>query len=322
MIPCSVCRSPSVALIRYSGQHLCGHHLCESVERRFAREARGPSKLRRWDKLAVAISGGKDSVVLLRLARKAFHDRTGIAIEAIIVDEGIAGYRAGGIRVAKRECAALGVPLHVVKFADMFGTTLDRAAKLDPATNPCSYCGVWRRSALNRKAKEIGAVRLLLGHNLDDTAESLLMNYVRGDAARLARMGPHDSVQPGLVPRVLPLRSIPEEEVKLYSILQNMEVLEAECPYAKRAHRGQFVKLLAELEDATPGTRHAILRGHEAMRDALRASFPPAKLGICTSCGEPSASASCKACELSSNIECLARDGGGKRRRLARPHRV
>ncbi len=317
MIPCSRCGAQSVALVRYSGQHLCDRHFCETVEKRFARGARGPSKLRKGAKVAVAISGGKDSVTLLRLARKVFHERTGIAVEAIIVDEGIAGYRAGGVRVAKRECKALGVRLHVVKFEDLFGMTLDRVAKLDPKTNPCSYCGVWRRSALNRKAKEIGAARLLLGHNLDDTAESLLMNFAKGDVERLARMGPHDAPQPGLVPRVVPLRTVPEEEVKLYSILKRMNVLEAECPYANRAHRGQFVRMLAKLEDSTPGTRHAMLRGHEAMRDALRASFPPASLKSCDCCGEPSASRTCKACEMVAKIGALGRAGQRRASRLA-----
>jgi uncharacterized protein (TIGR00269 family) len=226
------------------------------------------------------------------------------------------------VRIARRECAALGVPLHVVKFEALFGTTLDRAAALDPETIPCSYCGVWRRAALNRKAKEIGAARLLTGHNLDDTVESLLMNYVRGDVERLARMGPHETVQPGLVPRLSPLRSVPEEEVKLYSILKGMRVLKAECPYAKRAQRGRFVGLLAELEDSTPGTRHAVLASHDAMRNALRRAYPPAALSECDSCGEPTVSRTCKACELSAKIRLLASRKGNRKKAARIPKRL
>lgn len=313
MVSCSVCGARSVTHLRYSGQHLCAKHFKEYFERRFARGARGPSKLRKGDRLAVAVSGGKDSVTMLRMARAIFHDRTGIGVEAIIVDEGIRGYRKEGIRVARRECASLGVPLRVVSFKDMFGRTLDEAAALDRGANPCSYCGVWRRAALNRAAKESGAVRLLLGHNLDDTAESLLMNFVRGDVARLARMGPHDRVQPGLVPRLMPLRAIPEEEVKLYSILEGMKVLERECPYAVRAHRGRFVKLVAELEDATPGTRHAMLSGYDQLRPALVGAFGPAKLGKCRSCGEPSLSRECMACEMMGRLDAMSRHRRGKR---------
>ncbi|MFH0816539.1 MAG: TIGR00269 family protein [Methanobacteriota archaeon] len=307
MIPCSRCGRASVTHIRYSGQHLCERHFKEFFERRFARDMRKSVKLRRGATVAVAISGGKDSVTLLRLARKVFHERTGIGIAAIIVDEGIRGYRAEGVRVARRECRRLGVPLKVVKFRELFGRTLDEAALLDPGTIPCTYCGVWRRAALNRAALELGAAKLLLGHNLDDTAESLLMNYVRGDVERMARMGPHDKVQPGLVPRMMPMRSLPEEEVKLYSILEGMRVLERECPYAERAQRGQFVRMLAQLEDASPGTRHAILRGHDSMREALRASFRPADLTECSRCREPGMAATCKACEMVARLEGKAR---------------
>jgi len=317
MIPCSRCGLASAIHIRYSGQHLCGRHFKGFFERRFAREIRKSVRLRRGEKIAVAISGGKDSVTLLRLAKKVFHERTGIIVEAIIVDEGIKGYRPEGIRIARRECASLGIPLRVAKFIDLFGMTLDEAARIDPETIPCTYCGVWRRAALNRTALDMGASRLLLGHNLDDTAESLLMNYVRGDVERIARMGPHDKVQPGLVPRMLPMRSLPEEEVKLYSILERMNVLERECPYAERAQRGQFVKILAQLEDSSPGTRHAILRGHGSMREALRASFKPAILIECSRCGEPGMSRTCKACEM---VALLAVKSGkaGKARSLKR----
>ena len=298
MRPCSRCGKLSVIHVRYSGQHLCARHFEDFFERRFAKEARGPSKLRRGSKVAVAISGGKDSLVLLRLMRKRFHEKTGISLEAIIVDEGIKGYRAEGIRIAKRECMSLGIPLHVVTFKELFGTTIDEVAKLDPATIPCTYCGVFRRAALNRKAKEIGATILALGHNLDDVAGSIMMNYVRGDMERLARMGPHEKVQPGLVPRTLPLRLLPEEEVKLYSILEGMSVLERECPYAPRAQRGQFVKLLADLEDASPGTRHAIVSGYEGLKKALLQNYPPRTLATCPGCGEPAMGSRCKACEM------------------------
>jgi uncharacterized protein (TIGR00269 family) len=315
MIPCSVCRAPSVTYIRYSGQHLCAVHFRDFFERRFAREARGSSKLRRGAKLAVAISGGKDSVTLLRLAKKVFHERTGIGIEAVIVDEGIVGYRPEGVRIARRECARLGVPLHVVRLRDMSGYSIDEAARLDPDAIPCSYCGVWRRAALNAKAREIGAARLLTGHNLDDTAESILMNFAKGDVERLARMGPHEEVQPGLVPRSMPMRFLPEEEVKLYSILEGMRVLERECPYAARAHRGQFVRIVASLEDSSPGTRHAILAGHERMKKALAKGSRRIELGRCAGCGEPSQARTCKACQMGGLLRAKARRRKGVRKR-------
>src|SRR3989475_2579400 len=78
------------------------------------------------------------------------------------------------------------------------------------------------------------------GLNLDDTAQSILMNVARGDVEKLARMGPHETRQPGLVPRIQPLRMIPEKEVYLYALLRGIEFHDATCPYAERAQRGRF----------------------------------------------------------------------------------
>ena len=255
------------------------------------------------DRLAVAVSGGKDSMVMLRRLRSMFHPRSGIEIHAIIVDEGIEGYREEGIEATKKECQALDISLKIVSFKDMFGYTLDEMISMDPDTVPCTYCGVFRRQALNRASKDIKATKIAFGHNLNDTAGSILMNICRGDVERLARLGPHDRPQPGLIPRILPLRMIPEEECALYAIIEDMDILSDECPYAYRAHRGEFVKLMADLEDVTPGTRHSILSSYEKLKVPLKATFKPATLLDCEKCGEPSMSRLCKACELIEQLD-------------------
>ena len=133
------------------------------------------------------------------------------------------------------------------------------------------------------------------------------MNICRGDVERLARLGPHEKGQPGLVRRILPLRTVPEEECALYAIIEEMEILVDECPYAYRAHRGEFVKLMAELEDVTPGTRHSILSSYDKLREPLKACFEPANLIDCEKCGEPSMASICKACELIEKLDKLAK---------------
>ncbi len=306
MIPCSKCGKASVTFIRYSGQHLCHKHFKVFFEKRVAKEVRNYGKIQKGDKLALAVSGGKDSVVMLRLLREMFHPKSGIELHAIIADEGIAGYREGGIEITKRVCTELDVPLEIVNFKDLFGYTMDEASKLDDETPQCTYCGVFRRSALNRTARDIGADKLAFGHNLNDTAGSILMNICRGDVERLARLGPHERKQPGLIPRIVPLRMIPEEETALYAILEGIEFLDAECPYAYRAHRLEFVELMAKLEDITPGTRHSILSSYEQLRDSLVAAFPAIKLNDCAKCGEPAVGETCKACQLVAKLDSLS----------------
>ncbi len=143
-----------------------------------------------------------------------------------------------------------------------------------------------------------GHTKLATGLNLDDTAQSILMNLARGDVARLARLGPHERVQEGLVPRIQPLRIIPEKESYLYAMLDKIDFYEGECPYSERALRGKYRDIINSLESDSPGTRHALLKSHDAISDALAKSFPPAQLNKCNKCGEPTLNVMCKACNM------------------------
>src|SRR5438128_5848335 len=164
---------------------------------------------------------------------------------------------------------------------------MDEVVTLDPEAVPCRSRGRVRREALNRAAREVEADYVATGLNLDDTAQSILMNVARGDIEKLARMGPHETRQPGLVPRIQPLRMIPEKEVYLYALLSGVEFHDATCPYAERAQRGRFRDILHRLEEESPGTRHAIVSGYDQMRPLLQAKYPPAPLNARPRCGEP-----------------------------------
>ena len=133
-------------------------------------------------------------------------------------------------------------------------------------------------------------------------AQSILMNFVNGDMKKLARLGPHKKIQPGLVPRILPLRTIPEKENALYAIVKNISFHDAKCPYSIRAHRGDFRDIVNELEYKTPGTRHSILNSYESIGDLLLDKYPPAKLNKCEICGEPTSQKLCKACILKQKL--------------------
>jgi uncharacterized protein (TIGR00269 family) len=296
MASCSRCPQPAVLWQRYSGEHLCAAHAQRSVERRVAREvARHP--LPRGAVVVCAVSGGKDSVTALHLAHRLLGP-AGVRLEAVTVDEGIAGYRPEGIAVAARACAELGVPHEVVSYRDRFGVAMDEASQRLEGGAPCSPCGVFRRTLLNQVARGRGAARLMTGHNLDDLAQSVLMNVLRGDVARLARLGHHD-VKPGMVPRMMPLRMVPEREVALYAHLQGWEVHLAECPYSRLAQRRGVRDFLLEHEEREPGTRHALVAGLDKLAPILQASGALEKAAQpCPACGEPTSGARCRACAM------------------------
>lgn len=302
---CDKCDSPPVAWIRYSGAHLCRDHFLAFVEKRVKEEVRRQVDLRPGTRIAVGLSGGKDSSVTTVLLHDIVAPRRDVELVAITVDEGIATYRPEGIGAARALCAKLGVEHRVVAYKDTVGFGMDEVVALDAAAIPCSYCGPFRRQALNGAARDAGADYLATGLNLDDTAQSVFMNVARGDVDRLARMGPHDVEQPGLVPRLQPLRTIPEKEVYLYAHLRGIPFHDATCPYADRAQRVRFRDLLAQLEEASPGTRHAILSTYEELRPLLVEKYAAAPTSTCGRCGQPASNARCKACELSERLARL-----------------
>jgi len=299
---CSKCKKPSVTFIRYNGTHLCKEHFIQYFEKRVKKEIKKQGKTEGSCKIAVAVSGGKDSIVALHIINEIFSKRTNSKIYAITVDEGIKDYRDKSIKYVEKYCEKMGIEHHIVSFEKIVGTTMDEIAKKQDELGECSYCGVFRRLCLNTKAKELKVDKLVTGHNLDDMAQSILMNFTNGDMKKLARLGPHKKVQPGLVPRMLPLRSIPEKENALYSILKNIEFHDGECPYSTRALRGDFRDIVDNLEYNNPGTRHSILNSYDSIKELLLEKYPPANLDKCPKCGEPTSQKQCKSCILKARI--------------------
>jgi uncharacterized protein (TIGR00269 family) len=305
-VTCSKCGEPAITLIRYSGQHLCTSHFRELVERRVRQELRRQSDLKRGGRIAIGISGGKDSSVVTVLLHDILGARPDVALVGITVDEGIAAYRPPALERARELCSELGVEHRVVSYREVIGRTMDEIVELDRKAIPCSYCGVFRRWTLNRAAAELEADYVVTGLNLDDTAQSILMNIARGDVERLSRLGPHDHRQPGLVPRLQPMRMIPEKEVYLYAMVRGIRFHDAMCPHAGRAQRQRFRDTVAVLEEASPGTRHATVASYDQLRPMLVTQFPPQSLRPCDRCGEPTSLPICRSCTLREGLAEMA----------------
>jgi uncharacterized protein (TIGR00269 family) len=299
---CSKCKKPSITFIRYNGTHLCKDHFIQYFEKRIKKDIKKQGKTEKNSKIAIAVSGGKDSTVALHIINNIFCKRPNVTLYAITVDEGIKGYRDKSIEYVKRNCKKLGIRYYIISFKDIIGKTMDEIATIRNELGECSYCGVFRRVCLNNQAKELGVEKLVTGHNLDDMAQSILMNFVNGDMQKLARLGPHKKIQPGLVPRMLPLRAIPEKEVTLYAIIKNIEYYDGECPYSIRALRGEFREIIDNLEYKNPGTRHSILNSYDSIKDLLLDKYPPVELNKCLECGEPTSQDLCKVCILKKRI--------------------
>jgi len=295
MIRCDRCSGRAAIFQRYSGLHLCPRHFEEDVHRKVKEVLRTYRIFGRPCRIAVAVSGGKDSSSLLSILHALFSSREDVELVAVSIDEGIAGYRPRTLAAAASVAKGLGVE-HVVRSLEgEFGVTTDLLASSGQPQGPCSFCGVLRKGLLNRTARELSADAVATGHNLDDEAQTVMLNYLKGDVDRLYRLRPRRAL-PGMVPRIKPLRRVPEKEMGVYAIAHAIPFETLACPYLSRAMRQEVKDLLNDLEARHPGTKYSIVRGFEK----ILARDPPGSYEVvaCTRCGEPSSDGVCATCRL------------------------
>lgn len=127
--------------------------------------------------MCIAASGGKDSTVLAYILNELNkkHDY-GLNLFLLSVDEGITGYRDDSLETVKQNRDDYGIPLEIVSYKDLYNWTMDEIVKMIGLTNNCTFCGVFRRQALERGATLLKADKVVTGHNADDIAETVLMN--------------------------------------------------------------------------------------------------------------------------------------------------
>ena len=244
--------------------------------------------------IAVALSGGKDSVLTLH-ALKRYQEFLDFDLVAISVDEGIKGYRSHGIDAAVNNAKDLGVELIQKSFYEEEGFTLDDI--YSDFKSACIPCGVFRRNILNKTAYDVGADKIATGHNLDDEIQSFLMSFARGDTIKFSKFGPElDVIHPKLVPRIKPLWNTPEKDVGLWAVLNNIDIHLEECPYSHLSLRAKIKEFLNVNEDKYPGLKNNIMESFKKI--LVFENDISTNLNECEICGEPTSSNICKACEI------------------------
>jgi len=288
---CDKCDNRAIEHIRYSGAHLCAEHFTEFFNERAKRGIRGIK-----GRVAVALSGGKDSTAMLHFACENFDD-----IIAITLDEGIKGYRDESIEIASENCRALGVEHVVISLKKELGFSIDEIFSLYEEKGikhmECSFCGVMRRYYINKAARDAGVDCLLFAHNLDDMAQTALMNITHNDLNR----GYNRSKM--FVKRAFPFKWIPEREVAVYCFVKGIKCHMAECPYAGVAERNRYRSAVNLLERGSPGARHGIVKSYDRISEHFRRE---GEINRCSECGEPTSNSVCKRCEMLRDLKNLS----------------
>lgn len=302
---CDICNRRDAFFFRpYSGVKLCKKCFSESIEDKTRATIAKYDMFRFDDRIAVAVSGGKDSVSLLHVLAKIERRYPKAELVAVTVDEGIEGYRDEALKIAAENCKQLDIEHVIVSFRTLFGKTFDQMSrrmnqKRDANLTPCAYCGVLRRKALNIAARKIKADKLATAHTLDDETQTILLNIFHGDVLRIAKEKPvTDKVHPKLVQRIKPFCEIPEKETALYAYVKGIEFQSTPCPYASEALRNDARAILNDLEIKHPGMKFSIFKSIERIRPALEKEANAEGLNECTECGEPTTESVCRTCQM------------------------
>ncbi|ACX52801.1 PP-loop domain protein [Ammonifex degensii KC4] len=194
------------------------------------------------DKIAVGVSGGKDSVALLRiLAHLRDYSHLSFSMVAIMIDP---GWKEVDIGPLADFCSKFDIPFYLVKHP------IARIIAAKGENNPCSLCAKLRSGLLYSKAVSLGCRRVALGHHLDDVIETFFLNLVHAGYLRtfrpvvyLERMGIH---------LIRPFSYVPESALVHFVAREGLPVLPPLCPYAGKTQRAAMKEIVEFIAQRYP----------------------------------------------------------------------
>ena len=254
---CSKCDRDAVIRIPYANLYLCKEHLNEYVEERVERTMRKYGMLKGVKRIAVAVSGGKDSTSLLHILHR-LSQRLGFEVIGVTIDLGIdsgRAYSSKSVEIAVKNFEALRVPYRVVSLKREYGFTVEDA-KRGLRRPVCSSCGLAKRYVLSQVAEEEKADALATGHNLNDMAQFIMMGYYSGDVENLARLEPVSPPKFYSHYKIKPLFLTYEKEIMTFALVNGIPFMIESCPLSWRVGgttQEAIRRKLEELEEQIPG---------------------------------------------------------------------
>lgn len=297
---CSKCAKFEIVYRRpYSGEALCRKCFLRSIEDKTARTVSRFAMIQPGDRIAVGVSGGKDSLSLLYVLKKLF-DYYGNRNElvAITVDEGIQGYRDESLHIVKEFCSNLLVESAVVSYKSLYGIDMDEAMILRPSEkmSSCSMCGTFRRRAIDIAAESVDADVVATAHNMDDQLQTFMINLLAGDVERIGWIYPEPVQYAGRMKKVKPFIEISEHELAFYALQREIPFQVEECPYMNESIRSDLREFFNRLEKDRPGIKYNAFSSMVKISNILRARHPASDARKCLACGRDSTGSVCSVC--------------------------
>lgn len=301
MVQCGKCGKAKAQIKRpETGELLCHECFSYAFEEEVFQTMQRFDLVKPDDVVAIGVSGGKDSTVLLHVLDTINkRHNMGFKIELICIDEGISGYRDNALETVQKNAERYGHNLTIISFTELFGWTLDQIFSATQTKETCTYCGIFRRRALDLGAARVGATKVAVGHNADDVSETVLLNVLRGDLTRFGRSVDvkTDGIEKVIAPRIKPFALQNQKEIVYYAHFNKLLYYAVECPYAVQAFRRFPRMYLVEKQRTDPGVMRRIIEGAIQYQQDNPCPEEP-MIGFCEKCGAPSNHAVCMACKL------------------------
>ena len=202
------------------------------------------SMIEEGDKIAVGLSGGKDSLLLIYLfsALRRFYDKK-FEVVAINIDMGFKDTDQKIVEGLKRECENAGIPL-IIEKTQIAEILFD--IRKEPS--PCSLCSKLRRGALNTVAIREGCNKLALGHHEDDMAETFMLSLIY--EGRLSSFQPVSLMSRTGITVIRPLIYTAEKNITAF--MKDKPILKNPCPADKHTQREYVKNLIRQIQDDIP----------------------------------------------------------------------
>ena len=264
------------------------------IEKKVAETIKKYRLMSKKDKIVVALSGGKDSTAILYILHKL-----GYNVSGLMIDLYLGQWSEIHKTNMKKFCLENDIPLTIVDLKEVLGQGIcfiKAVLKKQKNLTGCSVCGIIKRWILNKWAKKLGADKIVTGHNLDDEAQNVLMNFLKGNVLLGINSGPATggkSVK-GFAQRIKPLFFIPENDVRAYAKKMKFDILYDKCPCSFETYRADTRDWLDNISDKE---KLAIVESFQKLVPRLRKENI-IEFKICKKCGEPSRGELCNFCKI------------------------